>query len=468
MQPFDRMNRISKPQNPINLFQSLSYALPIIPMTMLIVPIAIIQGIYAKYYGLALTTLATIMMISRLFDAFTDPIIGYYSDRYRAKHGTRKPYVVVGSLLMLVSGYYLYAPPGNVTVIYAGFWFCALFTSYTVFEIPHQTWPADIANDSVYKTRLFSYRIFANYCGVTLFYCIPLLPFFDSNEITPQTLKVSFIVVAILTLPCLFQAIRIVPSGKPCLAIDNLGHSSPWGLLRSASKEIVTNKPFLLFMLAFVCSSFAIWMWYGLIFIYVDAYLDMGDQFAEMFLIAVFAGILVTPLWYKLALKLGKKNTWMVAITLVIASFICTGILEPGRTSFAQLLGVKIIQTCGFVCMYAVTPAMLSEIIDYSQWRSSTEKNAIYFSVKVFSEKTSMAAGAALGLAIAGWHGFDVGAIEHTKESIVALKVSIVWIPTLLGIISLIFVGLSPIDERRHRIIRRQLDIRLARAQVKT
>ena len=427
----------------------------------------IIQGIYAKHYGIALTTLATIILLSRVLDAVSDPIIGYYSDRYRAKHGTRKPFIVVGSLMILLCSYFLYIPLANVTALYAGFWFIAFYVAFTVFDIPHQTWPSDIAEDSGDKTKLYSYRGFAAYCGLVLFYCIPLLPLFESKAITPETLKVTFIVAAVVTLPFLFQALRMVPSGRPPIEVNGTQPYFSWQLLGSGLKEIVSNKPFLLFVVAFLFSGFAIGMWYGLIYIYVDIYLGMGEQFAQLFLIAFIFGLLVLPLWYQLALKFGKKKTWMLAIGLLIFSFIFTGTLEPGKTTFLLLLVLKIIQTCGFVCVDIVTPAMLSEIIDYSKWKIGTEKSATYFSIKVFLAKANMAAGAALGLAITGWYGFDMAAGQQASDSVAGLKLAIAWIPTLIGVIALVPIVLSPIDERRHRIIRRRLDGRLARAEAR-
>ncbi len=108
---------------------------------------------------------------------------------------------------------------------------------------------------------------------------------------------------------------------------------------------------------------------------------------------------------------------------------------------------------------------MLSDIIDYSQWKTGVEKHATYFSIKVFFEKANFAAGAALGLAVAGWCGFDVSSEAHSRESILGLKTAIAWIPTLVGLVSLIFIGLNPMNERRHRIIRRRLDARLVRTE---
>ncbi len=236
--------------------------------------------------------------------------------------------------MVLLCGYFLYIPPNEITPLYAGFWFIAFYMAFTIFEIPHITWPSDIAHNSVDKTKLYSFKVFAGYCGLTLFYGIPLLPIFKSNEITPETLKITFILAAICTLPLLYLAIKTVPNGRSSGSINRLEQPFSFGSLRSTLKDIAKNKPFFLFVLAFVCAGFASGMWYGLVYIYVDAYLGMGDQFAQLFLIAFIAGLLVTPLWYQLSLKIGKKTTWALAVSLLVTSFILTGMLEPGKNEF--------------------------------------------------------------------------------------------------------------------------------------
>lgn len=447
----------------MQLKQNIAYGLAVVPAALMMAPLGIIPGVYAKHYGISLTTLAVIILISRLVDAVTDPLVGFCSDRFKARYHTRKPFVVAGIGLSVFCGYFLYVPPDDVTAFYIGFWMVAFYVAYTFFEISHLTWPSDIAKTSEEKTAIYSYRVLAFYAGLILFYSIPMLPFFESNEISPETLRATFFLAAGMAIPCVLLTIFCVPSTTSDAVAQPSSSTLVVSSIRALGSEIKTNKPFFIFIGAFFCYGLANGMWYGLIFIYVDAYLGMGEQFAKIFLMAFITGILVTPLWYRLALKIGKKNVWSIAVMLLIFSFVFSAYLNPENASFSKLIVLKVVQTCGFICIGAVTPAMLSEIIDYSHWKSGTENNATYFSIKVFLEKTNIAVGGAFGLALAGWFGFNAANELHLAESVMGLKIGTGWLPTILALASLVFVRLSPIDERRHQIIRQQLDKRAAK-----
>ena len=159
-----------------------AYALPVFGVHFLIGPLTIIQGIYAKYFGLALTAVAMVLLISKLFDAVTDPIIGYLSDRYHAHTGSRKLFVICGSLLFIVAGYFLFVPGGfdtwethsHVTTGYFLVWFLVFYLAFTLFEIPHLAWGNELAASSQEKTVIYSWRTLGVSLGSLLFFAIPL------------------------------------------------------------------------------------------------------------------------------------------------------------------------------------------------------------------------------------------------------------------------------------------------------
>ena len=116
------------------LIKTIAFVAPYLGLSLLLGPVvAVLGGIYAKHYGLALTTIAAVMLAARIFDAVTDPLIGYYSDQWRVRTGSRKPFMVVGGLLLVPCSYFLFVPPEGVGGIYFAFWYMTFYLALTIF-----------------------------------------------------------------------------------------------------------------------------------------------------------------------------------------------------------------------------------------------------------------------------------------------------------------------------------------------
>ena len=199
-------------------------------------------------------------------------------------------------------------------------------------------------------------------------------------------------------------------------------------------------------------------MWIGLIFIYVDAYLGLGDWFAKIFLAAFIFGIIAAPFWYKIAELVEKKTVWCVGMLLFSVTCISTSLLEPGEVGFFTLAVLKVINTLAFISINIMAPSTLSDIVDYSTWKSGVNRSASFFALYSFLVKLVGALGGGLGLVIAGWSGFEAGSVIQTESSVYGLHMAIAWIPALLTFISAILILYMPITGRRHVIVRRRID----------
>ena len=440
----------------------MAYAGPMVSIAFLLGPIMILQGIYAKYFGLSLATIGIVILLARLFDAVTDPLIGYFSDRYKRRTGSRKVFVISGGILFVFSSYFLYTPSENVSAVYFLMWFLAFYFSWTLFEIPHLAWGAELAPDSQARNRIFSFRLFGLLLGQLLFYSVPLLPFFVSDEFTPQTLKWSVFIAGLIMLPLLYICVNTTPDAQRKPALPNQKQKSVSSLLPA----ILGNRPFLLFvaMFSFVCIGLG--MWFTLFFIFVDSYLELGNKLALVYIISTCISILTMAVWSVLAARWGKKNVWGIAVGIMAAATASASFLVPGASSFFPLLVIQTLLLFGFAAYSILVPSMLADIIDYGTWRSGIDLSATYFSVFTLMGKATMAIGGALGLFIAGGYGFDPVASTHAADAIFGLRLAIAWLPASIILLSLVFVALMPINMQRHAIIRRRLDARTYRAQV--
>ena len=442
----------------------LVYALPVMALSFLYGPSgAILQGIYAKHFGLTLTTIATVLLISRLFDALSDPIIGYCADRYHARHGTRKPFVVGGGLLFIFASWFLYVPPVNVSPIYFLVCFLAFYFAYTLFEIPHLAWGSELSIDSEDKNRIYGWRSCCWFIGGLFFYAIPLLPLFKTNEFTPETLKWSVLVAIVMMLPMLYMSIRFVPDHQSIQTHGSVVSYKKESIVLLL-QTILRNKPLLILTAAHTCTGFGSGMWFTLLFIFVDSYLGLGHQFALVYVTSFGLSILALRIWYKLALKLGKQCTWWVAMVLVALGMIGTGLLSSASADWLSLLVCMSLIYSGFAAFSIMVPSLMSDISDYGTLKFGTDRTALYFALYTLINKTVGALGGALGLGLAGWFGFDPTMSSHSNTAILGLRISIAWIPAAMILTSIFFITRIPITVKRHEIIRRRLAARNDRA----
>jgi len=453
---------------------SLVYGSALLPVYFLVGPIVILQGIYAKYFGLDLTVIAMVLLLSRVFDAVTDPLIGYVADRYYARRRSYKPFIISGGLLFIIASWFLYVPFDVMTLqpkthVGGGYflgWFLVFYLAYTLFEIPHLAWGSALAADCQEKNKVYGLRSFCIFLGMLLFFAVPLLPWFETNEFTPHTLKVSVLASGLLMLPMLYFCIKTVPDTTKLSAQlhRNNNHQSPKESLGQVLRAIFANKPLRVLTAAQLCAGFGSGMWFSLVFLFVDTYLEFGKQFAWMYVISFSLSIVSLRLWYQLAGRWGKQVSLGIGMLLVAIGSLGTGLLAPASSGWLSLLCCMTLIYSGYAAFNILLPSMLSDIVDYGTWKFGIDRAATYFSLYTLLNKMAAALGGALGLAIAAWYGFDPTATSHSETAIAGLRLGVAWIPALITLLSIVLIVQIPITARHHAIIRRRLDTRLIHA----
>ena len=444
------------------LMKALSYVIPSVGMGLILSPVVmILGGIYAKHFGLALTTIASVILLARIFDAISDPIIGYYSDRWRSRSGSRKSFMLVGAILLVPCSYFLFVPIGEVTTAYFTFWYLAFYFSLTVFSIPYVTWINEFATDTREKTLVFSMNAIATQGGGALFYLIPLLPFFPGSEITPQILQVTVIISAVILLSGLIIAFQVVPDGSGSGSVpENANIPSTMTQLGVVIQSMINNKPFILFVLASTFLGIGTGMWFGMFFIYVDSYLHLGDEFSKASLWGMVIGVLSVPIWYRTTLMMGKRKAWLIGMILMTFSFFCTSLLSPEGTGIYELFALNMLMVFGVGSIGVIAGPMLCDVIDFGRLKDHIECNATYFSIFALLNKLQGAVGGALGMGIAGWFGFDVLTSEQTASGLLGLHIAVAWLPALFIGMAMIFIAFMPLSEERMVVIRKRLAAR--------
>ena len=131
--------------------------------------------VYSKDFGLSLSEVGLILMIGRLSDVITDPLIGYLSDRTNGRFGRRKPWIAVGATLMMVSAFMLFNPTPPIGNLYLLAWAVLLWLGWTMINIPYYAWGAELSDDYSERTRITGWRQFFGFLGNVSVLSIPVL-----------------------------------------------------------------------------------------------------------------------------------------------------------------------------------------------------------------------------------------------------------------------------------------------------
>ena len=348
--------------------------------------------------GLSAFWLGVIMIIPRLWDAFTDPLMGHVSDNARTPWGRRRPFILLGGIAVAVSFVLMWWIPDSDAVkewfgteaSYNGFrlgyillWLLIFFTACTIFEIPHGALGMEMSGDTHERTRLFSAKSFLGNLfamGTPWLFFLANLEFFKGvggNE--ADGMRWVSMVVAIILIPLAvwwFSALKEPPaSGKAerISFVENL-------------KTTFKNRTFLLlvaifFVLAMGFNFVALLNYYISIF-----YLYGGDKVAAGPLLGVngtvwgLTGLVaVFPLLW-LDKRLGKRNALVFAILLMCGAQLSKIVCYNPEHPYLVLIPT-IMLSAGMLMFFTLGPSMLGDICDENELKTGRRTDGSYYAV---------------------------------------------------------------------------------------
>ena len=457
------MSLLNHSQCHISTLTGIGYALPVVPVTILMSSNSVLSGIYATHHGLPLTTISLVMLIATLFDAVTDPSIGYLSDRYHARTGSRRPFIVGGAVLLIPCAWFLLNPGEGVTTAYFLIWYLLFYLALTLFQIPHLTWGGGISPIAEQKNRVYAYRSYGSFAGMAIFSIIPMLPFTEGSKVTPETMRYLVVVAAVILLPTLYMMLRYVPTG-----VHRVDNTRVLENPLLAMRELITNKPLQWFIAVSVAYTLASAFYIGLLFIVTDSYLGLGEYFVYLMLFNLVLSILTIKPAVVFITSVGKINAFLISALLTAIAFLIL-LLVLLNTAYTLPLFVLFFTVYGFssALVNVVVFSLLSDVSDYATLKSGIDRSATCFSLQSFSMKTFTALGVSASVGLAGLWGFDPTALSQEGDLYWVLAVCMGVIPVVLALIAALCIPKIAINEQRHAIIRKRLDARAERLESK-
>lgn len=439
---------MSQPETSPSTARLLAYAGPSAPLSMLMLQLIVyLPPFYASEMGLALGQVGLVFFLARGWDAVIDPVIGNLSDSTRSRWGRRKPWILIGTPLLMILTWAFAMPPQGVGLTYLMVTAFAFYVALTVVQIPYMSWGAELARDYAGRTRIGGFREGGLMAGIVLATGLPLLLLGGGNPSLRDILQVFATAVLILLPITVFFALTATPAGE----YEDTGKKS----LFTALKLLRRNKP----LLRLLSGIFLLWlggsMFNAMVLFMVERRLEMPTS---SFLWFVFIQYVISVALIPFAVWAGNRFGRHRALVLGGMGFLGllpVFMLVPAQ-DFTAALAVFIVLGMVSNFIWVMPPALIADTIDYGRLKGSGDDAALYMALYLFMQKIALAAGVGIALPLAAALGFNP-AVATTPEAINAIDWVGLILPGAIGLLGALVLFNYPIDQRRHRIIRKWL-----------
>lgn len=372
-----------------------AYAAPALPLAALAVPLYIyLPTLYAETLGLGLTLVGSLLLLARVFDALTDPLVGVLADRFPR----RKPWLLGALPLVSLSVWALFFPPEGAGGAHLLGWSLALYLGWTALQVPYLAWGTDLTQAYHGRTRVAGAREVALLVGTLAATILPaalgLTGLVAVNALGGMIL--ALLIPAVLLACWRLPEKRTPPAPKP-------SRKEAWRLL-------ITNKPFRQLLAAYLLNGIANGLPATLFLSFVGDRLGAPSSTGPALALYFISGLAGVPLWLWLSRRWGKHRTWRTGLLLSCVAFLPAPFLSLGDAPifFALAVATGLMMGADLI----LPPAMQADVIEADALAGGGDRAGLYFALWGMATKASLALAVGLAFPLLDLAGFVPGTTE--------------------------------------------------------
>ena len=407
-------------------------------------------GLYLLYFytdvvGISPILAGWIYALGIGWDAITDPFMGYLAERTKTKMGSYRPFIYYGSIPLALSFVLLFwVPPFEGTVLFLFLILVNLIhrSCFTIVSVPYSSLTARITNDSNERTKLTTARMISASFGTLSMSALafPLIAYFGGADEAFGFLWLAIIsgLIAIALLSVTVYSVREKVDEIVTFNLPNFV---------SITKTVATNYPFwIVFGCILILGSTGVMFNKNLIY-FVKYGLELHEYQGLILGVSSGASFLSLPFWAYLALKIGKRETWLISMTIAFIGLLL--FFYYPIASLNELLILLALIGVGNGAGGVLFWSMLPDTVEYGEWKSGIRTESSLYGFMTFAQKSSIAVAALiLGFLLSGI-GFEPNQTQ-SEETISGMKFMMSWIPICGIIISLVLMYFYPISTKFH------------------
>lgn len=417
--------------------------------------------------------LSVIYFVPKLFDAITDPIMGFITDNTKSKWGRRRQYVIIGAILTGISFAFMWQlyPENSVTYNFIYFLLVSLvfYLGITIFSVPYVAMGYEMSDDFHERTSIMAVSqligqlawVFAPWLWVIMYD----VSFFPSAEEATRTLAVYTAIgcTILAVIPGIFiKSKSTLHENYEPINVKNIGRS--FDLIIQGFREALKIIPFRKLCLAtfFIFNAFNTTA--GFSFFIIKYYLFNGEGqgiWPTLFgsVGAIFTTVLIIPVVARMSRMMGKKKAFIWSQCISILGYVSLLFLFVPGKPYLFLFALPFI-SFGIGSLFTLMMSMTSDVIDIDELNTGKRREGIFGAIYWWMVKFGLAIAGLLSGAILSFIDFKSGAPTQTPETMFELRMFFSAVP-VLGTLAAIWVMRDyDVSEEKSREIRAELDKR--------
>lgn len=410
---------------------------------------------------IAPAVMGTIFGISRVWDAISDPLVGYMSDRTRHSLGRRRLWLLLS--IVPISGTFImvFSPPaslhGTDLIAWMAVGVIGFYSAATIFIVPHMSLGAELTPNYHERSRLYGLRHAAFTIG-SILALVSMQLLINAERVSEAAVRqTAFELSALAALVTAGLILYAVVKLRERPDYQGRVNASPFG----AFKDVWRNHHArLVLAVSFIenIGSAVI----GILTLYVAQYVVGRPELAALIILSyMIPSTLSVPLWIPLSRRFGKIRLWMFSMMLTGVSFggmFSLPWLEP-EIRLVVIFGLAVFAGLAAGCGGTIAPSVQSDIIDYDEYMTGERKEGSYFAAFNFVHKSATGVMILITGYVLQFSGFVPNQLQTMN-----VQVSMVFLYGLLPLIcycigAALFSRFT-LDEATHQQMRDEMDAR--------
>ena len=415
---------------------------------------------FTNVFGLTVADAAALMLVARLFDVVTDPMMGAIADRTQSRWGTYRPWLIFGAIpLGVVFALLLYTPdlgPAGKR-IYAYALYLLMMVVYTAVNVPYGSLLGVMTDDDNEKNQFSSYRMVGAYAmGFVMLFSFPYLQRMVGGDPKHQYAVLGVLLGAVAALGTLACGLLTKERLKPVRA--EKFSFKPFA-------DLFRNKPWIYLTLIGICTNFFNGFRYA-VAAYLMEYCLHGDvtvmglvinytvfmMFGEATCM-IFGGL--CPWFTK---KVGSKHKAFAWAAIICAVSSILFFFIPMDPTWIWVMVANVIVTSIGIGFYSpLLWSMYADVADYATEKNGTSSTGLIFSSGTMAQKFGSAISGALVAMLLGVAGFISNTDPATGETVISITnmesvQTMIWslfslFPAAIALLIVLLLKLYPIKK---------------------